>query len=177
MIMLPRLLLPLPLVATMAWAASVTSPPGLGTITSLNELYDHFTQDGADTVMSVGFLSEANYHSVASALPPRDTNGGPLNVRIFAHGDELEAAVRNGDIVAGLRSANPENRSDFYTFGAGIITMRSSMTAPENKDMRQLLDAAIVRAAADGTWQQIENQCVPNGWVDGLHRLVCPLVL
>lgn len=162
--MSPRLVLPLALLLLLLPLSAAS-----GSITSLGQLQEALQSKEA---ASVGFLSEANYEAVASAVPKRDKDGGPLRVVIFEHAKDLEAAVNRGDVLAGLMTSPPAG--EFFTFGAGIVTMRAAMTKPGNTRMRQLLDASIVRNAADGTWQRIEFQYWKSNRFDSVSAWTCP---
>ena len=81
---------------------------------------------------AVAFIGEGNYHSVQHVLPPSKADGGNWEVVYIAHLDEMEAAVANGTVLAGLVSGEPEDVDGVLnTFSSGTISPRAALMADE----------------------------------------------
>ncbi|GAB5357661.1 hypothetical protein AAMO2058_000393400 [Amorphochlora amoebiformis] len=129
----------------------------------------------------VGFLSRANYEAVAFVLPKEPT----LEVVVYSHAEDLQNDVLNGNLVAGLESACPNNAEGSYNlFGAGVITPRGSFFASSNGSvadpndsflLRQAWDAAIVRAISDGDYEVIESQYFNSDGFDSVGDFNCAI--
>jgi len=150
--------------AAMAVGAEIMS------VNDLNEAFDDVPS------LKVGFLSRGNYESIQSVLPRETANGGKLEVVLFASLEELETAVLEGDVVAGLATSKPANGDRLLNeFGAGLITPRASFFGGDanSKTMMQAIDAAIVRVIAKGTYQQIEAKYFKSNGYESVAALTC----
>ena len=124
---------------------------GAGSLRSLATLRAHLSTEGG----AVAFIGEGNYHSVRHVLPPSVEEGGLWEVEYIQDADELEAAVANGTVLAGLLSGEPEDvLSMLNTFSAGTISPRAALLAPEcvapSNALNSALSAAIMHLQATG---------------------------
>lgn len=88
----------------------------------------------------VGFLSLANYRSMATVLSSK------LEPTVFASTADLYKAVTNGSVIAGMISGVPDARN-FSVFGSERISPRAFQMMPGelSRHLRQAVDAAVVR--------------------------------
>ena len=130
---------------------------------------------------AVGFLSTGNYHAVSSVLPRSIEDGGQMEVVLFDSLEEIEAAVLDGTIVAGLSTSRPENpNGTLVEFPASVVTMRAPMYRPsdgeaalDSQHLREAMDAATVRAIADGSYQALESQYFASNGFDSVAAFSC----
>ncbi len=144
-------------------ALLATLYPLASTINSLSQLNRAIHAAQLPAHQAVGFLTRGNYQSVASILPKENTTeGGPgLRVKLYTDLEHLEQAVVSGDIIAGLSSSPPANDDGHLSvFPAGLITLKSMLVAPgsDTLQLRQALDAAIVRTIHNGTYESLESK-------------------
>eukprot|EP00930_Biecheleria_cincta_P084070 TRINITY_DN73567_c0_g1_i1.p1 TRINITY_DN73567_c0_g1~~TRINITY_DN73567_c0_g1_i1.p1 ORF type:complete len:645 (-),score=92.35 TRINITY_DN73567_c0_g1_i1:468-2402(-) len=88
----------------------------------------------------MGFLSEANYRSVAPVLSDK------IEPVYYTHSSEIFDAVFSGSVIAGLISGVPD-RSNFSVFSSDMISPRSFQMMPgvASRDLMEAVDAAVVR--------------------------------
>jgi len=92
------------------------------------------------SLRKMGFLSQANYNSVAPILSDK------VEPIIFTSSQEVFDAVTAGSVLAGLISGVPDE-SNFTTFSTDMISPRSFqlMSSAESRDLLRAIDAAVVR--------------------------------
>lgn len=88
----------------------------------------------------VGFLSEANFRSMAPVLSDK------VEPVYFTHSSEVFDAVSSGSVLAGMISGVP-NRSKFSVFSTDMVSPRSFQMMPgeASRDLMEAVDAAVVR--------------------------------
>jgi len=88
----------------------------------------------------VGFLSEANYRSVAPVLSDK------IEPVYYTHSTDIFDAVFSGSVLAGLISGVPE-KANFSVFSTDMISPRSFQMMPgeASRDLMEAVDAAVVR--------------------------------
>jgi len=93
------------------------------------------------SLKKMGFLSEANYNSVAPTLSDL------VEPTYFTTTQDLYNAVDAGNVVAGLISGVP-NENNFTVFSTDMISPRSFqfMSGAESRDLIRAVDAAVVRS-------------------------------
>jgi hypothetical protein len=102
--------------------------------------------------------------------------GGPLKVVYYASLEEIEAAVVDGQILAGLSTSRPDNADNrLVEFPASLVTMRAPMYRPpdgvaalDSQQLREAMDAATVRAIADGGYQALEAKYFASNAFDSV---------
>ena len=151
--------------------------PSMAIIDSVNQLSAAIE---AGPLRTVGFLSQGNYDAVASVLPKHEDNGGLLKVQLYDSLEEIESAVVNGDILAGGSTSRPANEDGHLSeFPSSLITMRAPMFAPpgaiDSQQLREAVDAALVRAIAAGDYQQLESQYFASNAFDSVAAFTCGL--
>jgi len=104
--------------------------------------------------ISVGFLSEGNYHAVQNELSKKTLP------KYFSSKDDLLNAVASGDVSAGLVSGTVRNTT-FNVFGSEQISVRAMMVNQEEPYLLQALDAAIVRMIETGVIEEIATKNEP----------------
>eukprot|EP00325_Prymnesiales_sp_UTEX-LB-985_P009950 CAMPEP_0174702498 /NCGR_PEP_ID=MMETSP1094-20130205/6762_1 /TAXON_ID=156173 /ORGANISM="Chrysochromulina brevifilum, Strain UTEX LB 985" /LENGTH=354 /DNA_ID=CAMNT_0015900277 /DNA_START=62 /DNA_END=1126 /DNA_ORIENTATION=+ len=130
----------------------------------------------------VGFLSQGNYDAVASVLPPlKAEDGGTLEVEFYDNLDDLEAAVVSGDILAAGSTSRPHNDDGHLSeFPSSLITMRAPMFEPpgstrDSQQLREAIDAAIVRAIVAKEYQRIESKYFASNAFESVAAFTCGL--
>jgi hypothetical protein len=153
--------------------------PSIAQIQSVNELAAAIE---AGPLRTVGFLSQGNYDAVASVLPPLSSDGGTLEVAFYNDLDELEAAVVSGSILAGGSTSRPSNADGHLSeFPSSVVTMRAPMFAPpgggaqDSQQLREAIDAAIVRAVAAQEYQRLESQYFASNGFESVAAFTCGL--
>ena len=99
--------------------------------------------------------------------------------------EEIEAAVVDGKILAGLSTSRPDNADNkLVEFPASLITMRAPMYRPpdgvvalDSQQLREAVDAATVRAIADGGYQALEAKYFASNAFDSVAAFTLPLTL
>ena len=110
--------------------------------TNVGELY---TTMAALPAPTLGVLSGGNFESVNYMLPLTVT------AVVFTTSAELEEAVINGSVTAGLMSGLPSVSDDLAAFSSTAISPRAMFTQRGgNQAIRDAFDAAIVRALRNG---------------------------
>ena len=138
--------------ALLAGAATLAAVAGDATamaIESLAEL-NAFLENATDP--AVGFLTEANYQTVHDVLSDK-----VRPVFRFKHTSELEEAVSDGTLVAGLISGVPDTEK-FHTFSSTLVSPRGMFVSEMYIDA---IDAAIVRVIKKGIPQKIAHENPP----------------
>ena len=95
--------------------------------------------------------------------------------------EEIEAAVVDGKILAGLSTSRPDNADNkLVEFPASLITMRAPMYRPpdgvvalDSQQLREAVDAATVRAIADGGYQALEAKYFESNAFDSVAAFSC----
>jgi hypothetical protein len=163
------------LVASVLALSSLPSP--CAGFTTLRELYGHIqarggspTQDGvpialdaADPQRTVGFLSQANWHSARHMLP---TNAQRY---IGSSTTDLVAKVIDGSLVGAMIKGVPlDPQGQLETFLSDTVTPQAVLFKPgdESATMREAVDAAIVRLLARGKAQEARRSNPPNSYME-----------
>ena len=111
--------------------------------------------------------------------------GGPLKVVYYDSLEEIEAAVVDGKILAGLSTSRPDNADNrLVEFPASLVTMRAPMYRPpdgmaalDSQQLREAVDAATVRAIADGGYQALEAKYFASNAFDSVAAFTLTLTL
>ena len=124
------------LYAALIATATATYPTNVG------ELYTAMAVLPAPTL---GVLSAGNFDSVNHMLP------STVTAVVFTTSGELEQAVTNGSVSAGLVSGQPSATVDLAAFSSTSISPRAMFTQRGgDQTIRDAFDAAIARALHNG---------------------------
>jgi hypothetical protein len=126
--------------------------------------------DAADPQRTVGFLSQANWHSAKHSLPPTTV------VHVGASAEELVRMVQQGELVGAMIKGVPlDADGTLYTFASLTVTPQAVFLQPgaASKDMLDAIDAAIVRMLAAGKAQEARANNPPNNYLEVHVREQC----
>lgn len=119
--------------------------------------------DAAGPRRTMGFLSEANWHSAKHSLP---TNTLTL---IANDVDELIAKVGTGEIIGAMIKGVPRDPdSVLNTWPSATITPQAIFLAPgaESRSMTEAVDASLVRMLSKGKAQEARQHNMPNNYIE-----------
>ena len=172
----------LTLLAIALGALCVPSVAAAEDIITLDMLTERIT---AGPLRKVAFLSQANADSVHTVLPASVEvvicDGKKSYYGVSCAGtDGIVAAVRGGEVLAGLISGLPETEVApfLHTFSSTMISPRAMLMAPDvaldmphgvgdaaksSADLSLAVDAAIVSLQAQGIDEQIRLANMPFG--------------
>eukprot|EP01079_Euglenida_sp_SAG-EU17-18_P008768 gene8768-1571_t len=125
----------------------------VGDIQSLTELNLAIAAD--PEANPVGFLSEGNYQTVHDVLHP-----GAVP-KIMGDLAELEMAVADGSVSAGLLSGLPTDVTQFHLFSSTLVSPRGMLVTKDRDPLVDALDAAIVRVLSQGLPQRFAEANPP----------------
>jgi hypothetical protein len=104
---------------------------------------------------TVGFLSMGNYNSISPLLSDQVV---PM---IFGDTDEINQAIENGTVIAGMISGQPHD--NFHSFPTELISPRAFQMKPgaDSVDLLRAVDAAVVRSHNAGDILTAMNAAPP----------------
>jgi len=125
-------------------------------VDAINSRLDLNAKLEAGANRKMGFLSEANYRSVAPVITDQ------VEPVIYSDSQEIFDHVFDGTLVAGLISGVPD-RSNFSVFSTDLISPRSFQMMPgtESRDLMMAVDAAVVRTHNAAELMQAEQANPP----------------
>lgn len=118
----------------------------------------------------IGFLTEANYLSVK----PLFTSN--VSVQIISELRDLEAAVIDGTLIAGVTSSSPGDCDNKLScFSSRLFTARGTMFAPGlSQARRYLINKAIVTFLTNGNMSNIDGSYEQSDGLDAVSVQDCP---
>lgn len=170
----------------LAAVACLSTVVGGGTpnLDSMQALYDHISEqcsspddqcfppddrglpangEEMDPQRTVGFLSEANYHSARHSLP------ATAFAYIADNADEMRVKVENGEIIAAMIKGAPLDPNDVLNkWPSDTVTPQAVFLAPgqQSRSMTEAVDASIVRMLSAGKAQEARQNNLPNNHME-----------
>ena len=164
-------------------AAACLSAPVIGggspNLDTMQMLYDHIRAQGGhslgsddglprsgdapDPQRTVGFLSQANWHSAKHSLP--------INTYAVIASDvaELTAMVESGQIIAAMIKGEPLDPDGVLNkWPSDTVTPQAIFLAPgeKSRSMTEAVDASIVRMLSNGKAQEARQNNLPNNYME-----------
>ena len=123
-------------------------------INSLNELNNVIDGPSFYHNTKVGFISQGNFHAVENELSKN------VEAVIFSDLGELEMAIDEQEVIAGLISGTP-NYGKYDVFGSEQISVRGMFVEENNEDLLDAIDKVLVKIIESGGVEEIARQNAP----------------